>query len=175
MAGMRVLYLLRHAKSAWDEPALEDHDRPLSARGKRAARAMARHFRGLKADPELILCSSSERTRATLDLVMPGFAAAPIVAVERGLYLAGAESMLARLRRVEDRVERVLLLGHNPGLHELALLLAQAGRAKLRAPLARKFPTAALATYDIGSGWSAIGPETARLVAYVTPAELDVD
>jgi phosphohistidine phosphatase len=175
MASMRVLYLLRHAKSAWDDPSLEDHDRPLAARGKRAARAMARHFRSLDADPELILCSSSERTRETLDLLMPGFAAAPIMAVERGLYLAGAESMLARLRRVEDRVERVLLLGHNPGLHELALLLAQSGRAKLRAPLARKFPTTALATYAIETGWSALGPDTARLVAYVTPAELDAD
>jgi phosphohistidine phosphatase len=175
MMGMRALYLLRHAKSAWDDPALEDHDRPLAARGRRAARAMARHFRDLGADPELILCSSSERTRETLDLLMPGFAAAPIVAVERGLYLAGAEAMLARLRKVEDRVERVLLIGHNPGLHELALLLAEAGGAKLRAPLARKFPTAALANYAIGSGWSALGPETARLVAYVTPAELGVD
>jgi phosphohistidine phosphatase len=175
MVDMRVLYLLRHAKSAWDDPSIEDHDRPLAARGRRAARAMARHFRGLGSDPELILCSSSERTRETLDLLMPGFAAAPIVAVERGLYLAGAEAMLARLRAVEDRVERVLLIGHNPGLHELALLLAQTGRAKLRAPLARKFPTAALASYAIESGWSAIGPETARLVAYVTPAELGVD
>jgi phosphohistidine phosphatase len=97
------------------------------------------------------------------------------MAVERGLYLAGAESMLARLRRVEDRVERVLLLGHNPGLHELALLLAQSGRAKLRAPLARKFPTAALATYAVETGWSALGPNSARLVGYVTPAELDAE
>jgi phosphohistidine phosphatase len=175
MAGMRVLYLLRHAKSAWDDAAVEDHDRPLAARGRRAARAMAKHFRGLGADPELILCSSAERTRETLDLLMPGFAAAPIVAVERGLYLAGAEAMLARLRGVEDPVERVLLIGHNPGLHELALLLAQAGRAKLRAPLARKFPTAALASYALESGWSALGPETARLDAYVTPAELGAD
>jgi phosphohistidine phosphatase len=175
MASMRVLYLLRHAKSAWDDAALEDHDRPLAARGKRAARALARHFRGLEADPELILCSTAERTRETLDLLMPGFAAAPIVAMERGLYLAGAKSMLARLHRVEDRVGRVLLLGHNPGLHELALLLAQAGRAKLRAPLARKFPTAALATYGLEAGWSALAPDTVRLLAYVTPAELDVD
>jgi phosphohistidine phosphatase len=173
--GMRVLYLLRHAKSAWDDPSLEDHDRPLSARGKRAARAMARHFRGLKADPELILCSSAERTRETLDILMPGLATAPIVAMERGLYLAGAESMLARLRRIEDRVERVLLLGHNPGLHELALLLAQSGRAKVRAPLARKFPTGALATYEVETRWSTLAPETTRLVAYVTPADLDVD
>jgi phosphohistidine phosphatase len=172
---MRTLYLLRHAKSASDEASLEDHDRPLAPRGRRAARAMAGHFRELEADPELILCSSSVRTRETLDLLMPGFAATPLLAIERGLYLAGAESMLARLRRVEDRVGRVLLLGHNPGLHELALLLAQGGPAKLRGQLARKFPTAALATYRVEAGWSELAPETARLAAYVTPAELDVD
>jgi phosphohistidine phosphatase len=171
---MRSLYLLRHAKSAWDDPSLEDHDRPLSARGKRGARAIAKHFRALAADPALILCSSSARTRETLDLLMPGFAATPLVAIERGLYLADAPSMLARLRRVEDSVERVLLLGHNPGLHELALALAQHGPARLKAALARKFPTAALATFTVESSWSRLGPDSVRLAAYVTPAELEV-
>jgi phosphohistidine phosphatase len=172
---MRTLYLLRHAKSASEDAGREDHDRPLAPRGKRAARAMARHFRALGADPELILCSSSVRTRETLDLLMPGFVAAPILAVERGLYLAGAESMLRRLHRVEAPVQRVLLVGHNPGLHELALTLAQGSPAKLRAPLAHKFPTAALASYRVEGSWAELGPATARLVAYVTPAELDVD
>ena len=172
---MRTLYLLRHAKSSWEEDGLEDHERPLGPRGKRAARAMARHLRGLGADPQLVLCSSAARTRETLDLLLPGFAATPLIATERGLYLAGPESMLARLRRVEDEVERVLLLGHNPGLHELALVLAQHAPAKLRAPLARKFPTAALATYAVEGGWAALGPDTARLSGYVTPAELAVD
>lgn len=172
---MRTLYLLRHAKSASGEGALEDHERPLSPRGRRAARAMARHFRELAADPELVLCSSSVRTRETLDLLLPGFATTPIIAIERGLYLAGADSMLTRLRRVEDGVDRVLLLGHNPGLHELALALATGAPSRLRAPLARKFPTAALATYRVESGWSGLAPGTARLAAYDTPAELGVD
>lgn len=172
---MRTLYLLRHAKAASREEALEDHERPLSPRGRRAARAMALHFRELAADPALVLCSSAVRTRETLDLLLPGFATTPIIATERGLYLAGAESMLARLRRVEDRIERVLLLGHNPGLQMLALELAKEAPSDLREPLAHKFPTAALATYRIESGWSELAPGTARLVAYDTPAGLGVD
>jgi phosphohistidine phosphatase len=171
---MRTLYLLRHAKSARDDPELDDHERPLAPRGKRAGRALARHFRQLDAAPQLILCSTAQRTRDTLDLVMPGFAAAPIVALERGLYLATARSILGRVRAVEDRVQRVLVVGHNPGLQELAIKLARESPAKIRAPLTRKFPTAALATYAVEGSWSDLDASKARLTAYVIPAELDV-
>jgi len=172
---MALLYLMRHAKSAWDGPPLDDHDRPLAPRGRRAARAMARHLRTLKADPELILCSSAVRTRETLDLIMPGFSRAPIIAIERGLYLAPPGSILARLREVESSVEKVLVLGHNPGLHELAIMLAGSGSAKSVAALARKFPTASLATYEFDGSWAELGPEDTRLRAFVTPADLHDD
>jgi phosphohistidine phosphatase len=175
MARMRTLYLLRHAKSAWDDPDVEDHDRPLAPRGKRAARAIAKVFRGLKADPQLVLCSTAARTRETLDLVMPGFTEAPLIAVERGLYLAAAESILARLHQVDDRIERALVIGHNPGLQELALMLGQTSPAKLHRAIGRKFPTAALATYEWDGAWAALAPDTARLTAFVTPADLEVE
>jgi phosphohistidine phosphatase len=168
---MRTLYLLRHAKSAWKDPTLDDHDRPLAPRGDRAARALAQHFRRLKADPELVLCSTAVRTRETLDLVMAGFSKPPIVAMERGLYLAVPSSILARLREVDNRVERVLVIGHNPGLHELALKLAQHGPAKARAELQRKYPTAALVTYEVDSDWAGLGTKSTRLADYVTPAK----
>src|SRR4051794_19241861 len=115
---MRTLYLLRHTKSAWDDAAVDDHERPLAPRGRKAGRLLARHFRELDADPELVLCSTAQRARETLDLVLPGFSKTPIIATERGLYLAGPDSMQARLREVDARVKRVLLVGHNPGLHE---------------------------------------------------------
>jgi phosphohistidine phosphatase len=172
---MRTLYLLRHAKSAWKDPTLDDHDRPLAPRGHRAARAMAQHFRSLGADPELVLCSTAVRTRETLDLVMPGFSKPPIVAMERGLYLATSASILARLREIENRIERVLVIGHNPGLHELALKLAQHGPAKARAALQRKYPTAALATYEVDGDWVGLGTKRTRLADYVTPAKSEAD
>ena len=171
---MRRLHLLRHAKSAWDDQTVEDHDRPLAPRGRRAARDIARHFRRLGADPDLVLCSTALRARETLDAVLPGFARTPLVTIERGLYLAAPETVLARLREVEARVACIVVIGHNPGLHELALTLATHGSAKLASSVARKFPTGALATYEVDAPWEEIEPENCRLSAYVIPADLEV-
>lgn len=168
---MRTLYLLRHAKSALKDAGMEDHERPLAPRGKRAARSWAQQFRAARISPGLVLCSSAVRTRETLDLVMPGFAASPIIAVERGLYLAAPAAILARLRRVEPEIEAVMVIGHNPGLHELAIDLAKHGDEALRAALRSKFPTGALAVYAVEHDWSALKPGAARLVDYRTPAE----
>jgi phosphohistidine phosphatase len=170
---MRTLYLLRHAKSAWDDPSLDDHERPLAPRGRKAARLLARHFRELDADPELVLCSAAQRTRETLDMVLHGFGKTPIIATERRLYLAGPESMLDRLRDIEAGVKRVMIIGHNPGLHELAVILAQKGPARLTSALARKFPTGALATFRVDSPWAELDPSDCRLDAFVIPAELE--
>ena len=170
---MRTLYLLRHAKSAWDDPSLDDHERPLGPRGRKAARLLARHFRELDADPELVLCSTAQRTRETLDMVLSGFSATPIIATERGLYLAGAESMLDRLRDIEAGVKRAMIIGHNPGLHEPAVMLAQKGPAQLTSALARKFPTGALATFRVDAAWAELDPGACRLDAFVIPAELE--
>jgi phosphohistidine phosphatase len=169
---MRTLYLLRHAKSAADPGAGDDHERALSPRGKRAARIIARHFRRLGADPDLVLCSSAARARETLDLVLPGFPRTPLIAIERGLYLASAAAILARLAEVEESVARVLVIGHNPGLQEFALDLAAASPAAKRTSLAAKFPTGALATYAVEAPWAALAAATAQLTAYVVPAEL---
>ena len=170
---MRTLYLLRHAKSAWDDPSLDDHERPLAPRGRKAARLLARHFRELGADPELILCSTAQRTRETLDMVLPGLGKTPIIATERGLYLAGAESMLDRLRDIASGVKRAMIIGHNPGLHELAAILAQKGSAQLTSALARKFPTGALATFRVDAPWAELEPGACKLVSYVIPTELE--
>jgi phosphohistidine phosphatase len=167
-----TLYLLRHAKSAWDVKDAEDHERPLAPRGRRAARDLAGHFRRRGIAPALVLASDARRTRETLDLVAPGFVAPPLIALERGLYLASPAAILRRLHRVEDAVGSVMVIGHNPGLHELALTLARRGEKKLRAALAAKMPTAALASYDVTGSWCGLGPEMARLTGFVIPADL---
>ena len=169
---MRTLYLLRHAKSAFKDSGMEDHERPLARRGRDAARTLAQYFRSAGIAPSLVLCSTALRTRETLDLVMPGFASTPIVATERGLYLAGPAAILARLKRVEAAVDGVMVIGHNPGLHELAFHLGTRGDQRLRDALRKKFPTAALASYALEADWSSLSPQTARLVDYRVPADL---
>lgn len=165
---MRTLYLLRHAKSSWANPALADRERPLAPRGLRDAKRIAKHVGRLGITPELVLCSSSVRTQETLDLLRPTFAGAA-VQVEEQLYGASSETLLERIRSVPDEVGSVLLIGHNPGLQDLALVLASRGAELKR--LDAKFPTAALATLALGH-WSILSPGGAELVAYVVPKQL---
>jgi phosphohistidine phosphatase len=164
---MRTLYLLRHAKSRWDDPGCPDSQRRLAPRGVRDARRVAKHLRGLGVAPELVLCSSAVRTRETLELVLPALGAAP-VRFEDELYGAASEVLLERLRTLPEEIGSVLMIGHNPGLQDLALTLvsSEADRARLAA----KFPTAALATLAVPS-WR-LDPGDAELVDYVVPKQL---
>jgi phosphohistidine phosphatase len=167
---VRRLYLLRHAKSDWGDPSLADHERPLAPRGRKAAARMARHLRDEGIRPELVLCSTARRVKETLEAMEAALEDAPTLA-ESGLYGATAETLLARLRQVPDDVGSVMLVGHNPGLQDLATLLAGGGRELQR--LREKYPTCALATLDVGEGsWSLLQPGEAELVALVTPSDL---
>ena len=114
---MKRLYLLRHAKSSWKDTSLPDHDRPLSGRGRRAAKAIARHLREQDLEPQLVLCSTARRARETLERIQPALGAAT-VEFEHDLYAASADALLERLRRVPDTVASVMLIGHNPGLQD---------------------------------------------------------
>jgi phosphohistidine phosphatase len=165
---MHTLQLLRHAKSSWEDRALPDFERPLAPRGVRDAKRIGKHLRGLEVAPELVLCSSAARARETFELVRSALAGVP-VQLEDGLYGASSEALLARLRAVPDAVGCVLLVGHNPGLQELALALAARGTDLER--VEAKFATAALATLAVPP-WSELGWSYAELLAYVVPKQL---
>lgn len=168
---MKLLYLLRHAKSSWEDPALEDLDRPLSPRGKRASQLIAEHLHRSGVAPALVLCSSSLRTRETLAAIVPVLEGDAEVRIEGALYAAGVDELLARLQAVPESAPSVMLIAHNPGLQQLALSLARSGRALER--LRERFPTAALATLAISAGgWAELGQGDAQLEAYVVPREL---
>jgi phosphohistidine phosphatase len=164
---MRKLYLLRHAKSRWDDPGCPDSQRRLAPRGVRDAKRVADHFRRLGVTPELVLCSSAVRTRETLELVLPALDA-PAVRFEDELYAAASDELLERLRSLPEETASVLLIGHNPGLQNLALVLVSTEVDRAR--LAAKFPTAALATLALPS-WRP-DPGDAELVDYVVPKHL---
>lgn len=165
---MRTLYLLRHAKSSWDDPGLPDRERPLAPRGVRDAKRIATHLLRLEIAPGLVLCSPALRARQTLEPIEATVPEAPVEVDER-LYGASSETLLERVRAVPDEVPSVLLIGHNPGLQDLALLLAARGDELER--LEAKFPTAALATLSL-ERWSSLGAGDAELGAYVVPKQL---
>jgi phosphohistidine phosphatase len=160
------LALLRHAKSSWDDASLADRDRPLSPRGRRAATRIGRYLRDEGMVPELVLCSSSSRTRQTLDrLELDGRVE---ISIEDELYGASAGDLLRRVRRIGEPVTTALVIAHNPGIQDLAASLASDP-----APLA-SFPTAALADLRVAVGtWEDVAPGGAVLHGFITPRELE--
>ena len=171
---MKVVLLLRHAKSAWGQPGLDDHERPLNRRGERAAEAMADHIVRNVPRPDLILCSTAVRTRQTLaPLVHRLTVPAPPIALEKGLYLAPEDTLLERLRALTEEIGTVLLIGHNEGIGELAGSLAGSGRGTDLAALHAKYPTGTLATLRAPAGrWSDLAPRSAELLSFVRPRDL---
>jgi len=171
---MKLLHLLRHAKSAWDDPGIADHDRPLAPRGARAATLMGRHLAGRGFAPDLILCSTARRAADTLDLVLAQFEGRrPPVEREAGLYLCGDRALLERVRGLPASAGSVLLVAHNPDLRNLTLALAGTASPGLVERVAEKFPTAALATlaFDAES-WEEVSPGAGRLEEFVIPKNL---
>ena len=165
MSDAKLLLLLRHAKSSWDDPGLADHDRPLAARGHKAAKRIGARLRTDQTPVDLVLCSSARRARETVDLVAPPGK----IEIEDGLYGASADELLKRLRHVDDAVTSVMVVGHNPAMQELALkLLPDADGETIG-----KFPTGALATLTLSGSWSSLAPQRAELVTFLRPRELE--
>src|SRR5919197_3773824 len=168
---MLTLSLLRHAQSSWADRELADTDRPLAKRGTKAAGAMGAFIAKEGLRPDLILCSGSVRTRATLALVLPELGTPePQVVYDDVLYMATPAALLGRVQEVKNDTRHVMLIGHNPGLHAFALeLTGKANREDFEA-LATKFPTAGLAVLTFKARkWSEIGSGEGKLELFVTP------
>jgi phosphohistidine phosphatase len=169
----RQILLLRHAKSAWDDPALADIDRPLSPRGRKAAKRMGRHLAERGLAPERVICSSARRTRETLALVEEGLGRRLETGYEPRVYLGEPRALLALLRAVHEGVASVMLIGHDPGLPGLALSLTRGATGPLVERVQAKFPTGALALLSADTrSWKGLKSGSCRLDAFIVPREL---
>ena len=167
----RRLLLLRHAKSSWSEPDLPDRERPLAARGRRAAVALGARLARRRLTIDRVLCSPARRTRETLALL--ALDPAIRVAYSETLYLASARTLLTRLRRLPPRVHSVLVIGHDPGLEHLVHLLADRGREQALQRLSGGFKTGALAELRVPEdGWRALRAGSAYLERFTRPKDL---
>ena len=154
---------------------LEDFDRPLNKRGRAAAKAMGRYLTEAGIQPSQVLCSSARRTRETLERLQEALETPVPVRFEKGLYLADAPSLLRRVKRLNDSLASVMLVGHNPGLERFALMLVNEEDEPLHRQLAAKFPTGGLAVLESGvERWAELQPACARLTAFVRARELAV-
>jgi phosphohistidine phosphatase len=169
---MKRLAVLRHAKSDWDNPRLDDFHRPLNSRGRQAAQIIAREVkqRGLTFD--LVIASPAIRVRETLELFERSEAIGE-TRFEPKLYLADLTTLLSLIRALPDEISSALLVGHNPGLHKLVLSIAK-GPMPLEEKIADKFPTAALADLEISSErWSEVEEKSAVIRTLLLPKDLD--
>lgn len=173
---MTTLYLLRHAKAARDAPGgQDDHARPLNELGEAAADALGAHLASQRQEPpDLVLCSTALRARQTAERVLTCWlGAVPPVRHERGLYLCGPAALLARLHQVPEECRSVLLVGHNPDMHLLAVGLAGRGPADLLSSLRHKYPTGTWSELKLGKApWAELEAGQAKLVDFVTPRAL---
>ncbi|HXP04166.1 MAG TPA: histidine phosphatase family protein [Stellaceae bacterium] len=168
---MHQLHLLRHTKSSWDDDA-DDHERPLNKRGREAARLIGETLPAAIGALDLVLCSTALRARETAELALEGYKTAPKIRYEKGLYLATPEAILRCLRRLDEACGAVMVVGHNPGLHELATALADPNSSGFSNLANGKFPTGVRARFVIATSWAELDSARHRLVDYVTVKSL---
>ena len=172
---MKTLTLLRHAKSGWDDTVARDFDRPLNAKGARAAETMGRHMRSSGLVFDHAVASPAQRVVETLDHVGKGYGSDLAPAWDRRLYLASAATLLDVVHDLPDGADRVLLVGHNPGLEDLVLMLVpDAADDALRAEVEEKLPTASVATmtFDVAT-WGEVRKGGGTFASFTRPRDLD--
>jgi len=167
---MKVLTLLRHAKSEWDDPSLTDFQRPLSRRGREAARAMGREMHGLGLAFDCIIASPAARVTETIGGLEESYGALSPRYEER-VYLASTETLLELIRAASDASATLLLVGHNPGMERLALMLSRGGA--LHDQVAEKYPTGALAEIRFEADhWRDVRENGGKLERFLRPRDL---
>ncbi len=172
--AMKRLHLLRHAKSSWDAPDLDDHDRPLADRGLRVAPLMAEHLAARGLSPDVVLCSTAARARQTFDALAPLLDGVPVM-YERALYVFQGKALIDRLKDLPEDLSEVLVVGHNPALEETAVHLADARTSgHLLDLLHEKFPTGAYAALETDVKWKKLAANCATLVSFIRPKDVKI-
>ncbi|MFC3578981.1 SixA phosphatase family protein [Sphingomonas hylomeconis] len=172
---MKTLTLLRHAKSGWDDTVARDFDRPLNGKGKRAAEAVGKHWRSLGLVFDHVVASPAVRVGETIAHLQTGYGTDLAPVVDRRIYLASAMTLLDVIHGLPESADRVLMVGHNPGLEDLVLMLVPDDTADdgLRDTVEEKFPTASTAEMTFDGAWADVAANGATLTRFIRPRDLD--
>jgi phosphohistidine phosphatase len=161
---VKTLFLLRHAKSSWKDQSLPDFERPLNRRGKRAAADVGRYLKHELIVPELVVSSPALRARETIERLAKAAKWNVEVRFDQRIYEAGGLGLLEVISQIENERKNALLVGHNPGIEELLMLLT--GDSK-------RVPTAALAKIELKSSkWTTAADKRAKLAWLIKPRDL---
>jgi phosphohistidine phosphatase len=170
---MRRLLLFRHAKAERSEPGMGDRARQLMERGRKDAATIGAYMASHALVPDRVMTSPAARTQETWKFAAPAFRPAPAVTPVERLYDATPHDILGVIRAAPLAARSLLILGHNPGLHAVALLLVASGDIETRERLREKMPTCGLAVIDFAlDDWAKLHPQSGRLERFVTPKSL---
>ncbi len=167
-AGGRTLIAVRHAKSSWDHD-VDDHDRPLSGRGRRDADALGRVLMERALTPDLVLCSTAARTRETWERAQAVGATAREVRLVRAIYHAWVPELVRLVRETPDELSTVLLLGHSPGIPDLVEHVCVRTDSADWSQLDQKYPTSGLAVITLPGPWRELSSSSAELTNFTIP------
>lgn len=171
---MTLLTTLRHAKSSWDDHRLDDFDRPLNDRGRKAARKIGRELKRRKVRFDHVIASPAARARETVEELAKGYGKLPDVSFDSQIYEAGAERLLQLIRHIPETAHAPLLVGHNPGMQQIVLALTREDGNGLRERVAEKYPTAGLAIIELDvPRWGEVETQSGKIVELILPRELD--
>lgn len=170
---MRTLTLLRHAKSAWDDPVERDFDRPLNGKGRRAAARMGRYMAEQALSFDRVIASPALRVIQTIEGVEDGYGQPLSTVYDKRIYMASAATLLDVVRGTDDGCRRLLMVGHNPGLEDLVLLLVPESAGGAREEVEVKYPTATIVELSFEGSWADLDERMAVLTRFSRPRDLD--
>lgn len=171
---MKRLALLRHAKSSWDDPTLDDFNRPLNERGWKSARRMGRELTHRNIRFDLVLASAAARVRETIDGLQEHYEFTAPIRFEQQIYAASTDTLLSLVRALPESTEAPLIVGHNPGLERLLAELTHDDAAGRRQRIMGKYPTGAFAAIELAAEtWSGVTPGSGEIVELILPKDLD--
>ena len=171
---MRRLLLFRHAKAERSEPGQEDRARVLMERGRKDAGKIGAYMAAHALVPDRVLVSPSTRTQETWKYLSAGFKPAPAAQAAERLYDATPHAILALIKDAPGNAHTLMVIGHNPGLQELALMLVASGDVDTRERLREKLPTSGLVIIDFAfDDWGKLHPQSGRLERFVSPKTLE--
>ena len=172
---MRRLFLFRHGKAERSEPGMPDRTRALVDRGRKDAARIGAYMASHGLVPDRVILSPAERTRATWACAATAFKPEPGALMCEHLYDATPHAVFGKIKDTPASAHSLLVVGHNPSLHEVALLLIASGDVEARARLREKFPTAGLVIVDFAiDTWGKLHPQSGRLERFVSPKTLEI-
>ena len=170
---MKTIFLLRHAKSSWNKPELDDFERPLAPRGIKSAEKIGKYLKKEKLLPDIIYCSKAVRAKETWELVNRIVKKKNNINYKNKLYMANFSDFLNIIKETKDNFKSLMLISHNPGIENFALEIIKNKESEKYKNIDYKYPTGALSIIKFNiKKWNEVTSSTGEIYEFIKPKEL---